>query len=168
MPSPKCPKQQHSIRYYTRLCLGGAGVLLSTGDIQDLKLVKSACIETALPGLVGWDHALKPMPSDVHTALVNQVSLCSSAAPACIPPPDTTTKNLSKKLTCPPKKNNRITQIKNTTKSLQVRLSKDSCENRPPPRRGEMSVFRIGKTREANTCVHSVTSHNGRQCSCIY
>ena len=155
MPSPKCPEQQHSIRYYTRLCLGGAGVLLSTGDIQDLKLVKSACIETALPSLVGWDHALKPMPSDVHTALVNQVSLCSSAVPACIPPRDTTTKNLSKKIRYPKPKKDK--HIKSKTPH---NLYKAAFHRTPLKRRflqgGEKCLFFVFKKQGKLTHVYSL------------
>ena len=51
-----------------------AGVLLSKADLQELKATQTGCIEQALPNLVGWDHSMQAVNSDVHGALVKQAS----------------------------------------------------------------------------------------------
>ena len=51
-----------------------AGVTVSYRDLADLQLMQDACVQQALPGLVGWDVTMQPMKSDTNAALVKQVS----------------------------------------------------------------------------------------------
>ena len=59
---------------WLRLVLCTAEVLLSRSDVADLRAVQDACIDTALPGIVGWSHEMKRLKTGVHADLVKQAS----------------------------------------------------------------------------------------------
>ena len=61
---------------WSELVLCAAEVLLSRSDIADLRAAEDACIDTALPAIVGWSREVKPLglKTGVHADLVKQAS----------------------------------------------------------------------------------------------
>ena len=55
-----------------------AEVLLSKADLQELRAVQTGCVYQALPDLIGWNHSMRVVESDVHNVLVKQASLPNS------------------------------------------------------------------------------------------